>query len=126
MRALLVHYDMFVRWQLYRSQAMNRWHRECNDKHARLRAVLVESVRINGKPVQKHIAFLGSTSIDGSDRPRFWWEVTTRLNRLADRLSRQDRARIGETISKKVGGRLLTRSELAKFERMCAELLRLG
>jgi hypothetical protein len=36
---------------------------------ARLKGVLVESVRIDGKPRQKYIEFLGSTSIDGLDRP---------------------------------------------------------
>src|SRR5262245_49424717 len=116
---------MYVRWQLYRSQARNRALRKYNDKRARLKAVLVESVRIDGKPVQKHIAVLGSTSIDGSDRPRFWYEATTQLNRLSNRVSPQDRARIGEAISTKVGGRLMTKAELAKFERNRAELLRL-
>ena len=97
---------MFVRWQLYRSQARNRSHREHNDKHARLKAILVESVRIDGKPQQKHIAFLGSTSIDGGDRPRFWYEVTTKLDRLKENvraaaieLSAEDLERIGEALS---------------------------
>jgi hypothetical protein len=116
---------MYVRWQLYRSQARNRSHREHNDRRARLKAILVESVRVDGKPVQKHIAVLGSTSIDGGDRPQFWYEVTTQLRRLSNRISPQDRERIGEAIGKKVGGRLLTKAELAKFRRRRAELLRL-
>jgi hypothetical protein len=33
-----------------------RWDKE----RARLKAILVESVRVEGKPRQKHIAFLGS------------------------------------------------------------------
>ena len=52
----LIHYAMFVRWQTYRSQALWPWHAESNDKRARLKAILVESVRIDGKPRQKHIA----------------------------------------------------------------------
>jgi hypothetical protein len=114
---------MYVRWQLYRSQARDRRLRE--HKRARLKAILVESVRVDGKPVQKHIAVLGSTSIDGGDRPQFWYEVTTQLRRLSNRISPQDRERIGEAIGKKVGGRLLTKAELAKFRRRRAELLRL-
>src|SRR5438309_1274670 len=47
---------MYVRWQLYRPQARDRRLREHNDKRARLKAILVESVRVDGKPVQKHIA----------------------------------------------------------------------
>jgi hypothetical protein len=114
---------MFVRWQLYRSQARSRSHREHNDKHARLKAILVESVRVDGKPRQKHVAFLGSMSLDGGDRPRFCYDVTTKLNRLSNRISSQERERIGEAISKKVGGRLLTKAELAKFERLRADIL---
>ena len=59
------------------------------DKHARINAVLVESVRVDGKPRQKHIAFLGSLSIDriGNPPDRFWYDVATRLNR-GRRLSR--------------------------------------
>jgi hypothetical protein len=114
---------MYVRWQLHRSQARSRSVREHNDKRARLKAILVESVRVDGKPVQKHIVVLGSTSIDGGDRPQFWYEVTTQLRRL--RISPQDRLRIGEAIGKKVGGRLMTKGEQAKFSRRRAELLRL-
>jgi hypothetical protein len=86
---------------------------------------LVESVRVDGKPVQKHIAVLGSTSIDGGDRPQFWYEVATELRRLSNRISPQDRKRIVTAISEKVGGRLMTKAEQAKFRRRRAELLRL-
>jgi hypothetical protein len=113
---------MFVRWQLYRSQARNKHVRANRAGSARLRAVLVEAVRIDGRPRQKHVAVLGSTSIDGSDRPRFWYDVTTRLDRL--RLSRQERERIGAAIAKKVGGQLLTKAQIKQFERKRAQLLR--
>jgi|SRR5262249_8051855 len=112
---------MFVRWQTYRSKARERWQREHNDKRARLKAILVESVRVDGKPRHKHIAFLGSTSIDGSDRPRFWREVTTELNRL--QLSSAERARIGAAIAKKVPGKLLTKAQLRKAERRRQEIM---
>ena len=114
---------MFVRWQLYRSQALNRWQREHNDKHARLKAILVKSVRVDGKPRQRHVAFLGSTSIDGADLPRFWYDVTTRLDRLGNQLSLQERERIGAAIANKVGGQLLTTAQLAQFERRRQQLL---
>jgi len=55
---------MYVRWQQYRSQARDQRQRERNDERARLKATLVKNVRINGKPRQKHVAFLGSMSID--------------------------------------------------------------
>ena len=66
---------MYVRWQTYRSQALNFWHAENNDRRARLKAILVESARVDGKPRQKHVAFLGSiatgNSIDGIAGKRF-------------------------------------------------------
>jgi hypothetical protein len=40
---------MYVRWQQYRSKARNPRQRERNDERARLRAILVESVRVDGK-----------------------------------------------------------------------------
>lgn len=113
---------MFVRWQLYRSQARNRYVREANDKDARLKAILVESVRVDGKPRQRHIAFLGSVLIDGSDRRRFWYDVTTKLNRLSNRVSPLERSRIGDAIAKKVGGHLLTKAQLKQFDRLLARL----
>ena len=108
---------MFVRWQLYGSQALNPLQRKHNDERARLKASLVESIRIDGKPRQKHIAFLGSTSIDGGDRRRFWYDVTTQLKRLGKRVSPADRKRIESALSKRVKGRLLNKAELAQFER---------
>jgi hypothetical protein len=70
---------MYVRWRTYRSQARNDRLRAWNDERARQKAVLVESVRVGGKPRQRHIAFLGSMPLDRSDERRFWREVTARL-----------------------------------------------
>jgi hypothetical protein len=78
----LIHYGMHVRWQTYRSQALNPNRRARNDERARLKAVLVESVRVDGQPRQKHITFLGSMSIDRSDMRRFWHAVTARFDQL--------------------------------------------
>lgn len=107
---------MYVRWQQYRSQARDQRQRERNDQRARLEATLVKNVRVNGKPRQKHVAFLGSMSIDGSDRPRFWYDVTTRLTRLSNRLSPAEREQIGAAIAKRVGGSLLTEAQVVEFE----------
>ena len=104
---------MFVRWQRYRSRALNR---ERSDERARRSAVLIETIRIDGKPRQQHVAFLGSVSIDGSDRVAFWYGVTLRLNWLGNRLSPEEREQIGSAIAKRVEGRLLTEGELRQFE----------
>lgn len=114
---------MFVRWQLYRSQARDNRLRRDNDKRARLKAILVESVRIDGKPCQRHIAFLGSISIDGSDRRRFWYQVMSHLDRLSNRVPLPERERIIAAIAKKVG-LPLTPAELEQFRQDREELMR--
>src|SRR5262245_22011983 len=98
----LIHYSMYVRWQLYQSQARDSSMRERREPHARLKAILVESVRVGGRPRQRHIAFLGSVAIDGGDRRRFWYDVTTKLDRLSNRVSPDDRQRIEAAIAKRV------------------------
>jgi len=61
----LAHYIfMFVRWKQDKSQARDPYHRARKDNAACLKAILVESVRIDGKPRQKHITFLGSIHRD--------------------------------------------------------------
>lgn len=119
---------MFVRWQQYRSQALDDWQRKRNDRRARLKAILVESVRINGRPTQKHVAFLGSVIVDDVDDgvglTRFWYDVTRRLNGLRDRMSPDQRKRIEASLAKRVNGRLLTKAELNAFERQREETLR--
>ena len=113
----MIHYGMYVRWQTYRSQARSKWLAESNDRWARLKAVLVESVRVDGKPRQKHIAFLGSVQADdprmiegeGANaqfwrrmstrrKVRFWRDVMRRLERLGNRISPAARERISAAI----------------------------
>src|SRR5258706_11873219 len=85
---------MFVRWQEYKSQAKSRRLRAFRKKHGqhRLRAMLVETVRIDGKPHQRYLAYLGSVQAERRDRPRFWYDVTRKLDQC--RLSREERNRI--------------------------------
>jgi hypothetical protein len=119
---------MFVRWQTYRSQALWPWHAESKDKRARLKAILVESVRVDGKPRQKHIAFLGSIAsdeaIDGILGKRFWRDVRSRLKRLGNRVGPEDYERIIASIAAKVGGVPPTEAELEQFGRVVDEQLR--
>ena len=116
---ILVHYSMFVRWQTYPSQALNFWHAKHNDRRARLKAVLVESVRVDGKPRQKHIAFLGSIQSDDLDKASryFWRNVTLKLKRLGNRVSPEDYERIIASLAAKVAGRPLADEELERMER---------
>ena len=66
--------------------------------------MLVETVRIDGKPHQRYLAYLGSLQADRRDRPRFWYDVTRKLDQC--RLSREERKRIKSTIAKKIGGKV--------------------
>ena len=93
---------------------MHQRHAESNDKRARLKAILVESVRVDGKPRQKHIAFLGSIQPDDLDKASryFWRDVTLKLKRLGNRVSPEDYERIIASLAAKVGGRPLTDEEL--------------
>ena len=50
-------------------------------------------------------------------RRRFWYDVTTLLERLSNRVDPEDRQRIADSIAKKVGGRLMTEAELKQFDR---------
>ncbi|HAT45533.1 MAG TPA: hypothetical protein DDW33_14130 [Ktedonobacter sp.] len=74
---------MFVRWKKRTSHAKKSWLRE--DHGATLSAYLVESIRIEGKPRQKVIAFIHSirepelTSL--TSRYYFWHKVMTEVMR---------------------------------------------
>ncbi len=102
---------MFVRWQKRRrgSRAFGL----ARGKDVHWAAVLVESNRVDGKPRQQHIAYLGGITDSGieiaAQRAWFWQEVAHQFDRLANRISRDDRRRLEATIAKKVPR--LTREE---------------
>src|SRR5258707_14092240 len=73
---------MFVRWQEYKSQAKSRRRRAFRKKHGqhRLRAMLVGTDRIDGKPHQRYLAYLGSVQAERRDRPRSSCDATRKLD----------------------------------------------
>jgi hypothetical protein len=86
-------------------------------------AVVVESVRVNGKPRQRHVAYLASTTesriaVD-HQRRYFWDEVLDGLDRLGNRMSIEDRKRIETAIALKVPR--LTREEHEASVNKCTE-----
>jgi hypothetical protein len=98
-----VHY-MFVRWQ---SRQRNRAVFGPYGKgDVRWRVVLVESARVNGKPRQRHICYLGSVTESAIklliQRCHFWDKVGERLDRLGNQITTADRDRIEAVISEKV------------------------
>jgi hypothetical protein len=76
-------------------------------------AILAESTRVDGKPTQRHIAYLGGITDSALEHPAhrgyFWQEVMQRLDQLANRVLKDDRTRIEEAIAEKVPR--LTRQE---------------
>jgi hypothetical protein len=77
-----------------------------NTLDVRWAAVLVESVRVNGKPRQRHIAYLASITDSRTEivhhRRCFWDAVQEGLDRQGNAVSPEDRKRIEAAITCKV------------------------
>jgi hypothetical protein len=71
---------------------------------------LAESVRIEGRPRQRHIAFLGSIKIglewnrdvDTAQRSGFWHHARAVLDRLGNRITLDQRAKIEAALAARV------------------------
>ena len=105
---------MYVRWQRKRRADSDGW-------GALLTATLVESRRINGKPRQRSIAYLGSIREGKIERVLshhgfFWRKATTRLDQLD--ITRGQRDKIETALASRV--RRLTDSERAEVNKMLA------
>ena len=95
---------MFVRWQK-RKRRTQYWHfdqrRYLNGVH-HLAAVLVESKRVNGKPVLRHLAYLGGINETQLKTLRhrvwFWESATERLDKL--KVKGAERAKIEAALAK--------------------------
>jgi hypothetical protein len=104
---------MFVRWQNSKTVARQKQKGKVN----RCRAILVESVRVDGKSKQRYIAFIASYEPDVLDRQhlpewqqrlrlgsqcRFWRDVGERLDRLGNGISPEVRHKIETALAAKV------------------------
>jgi hypothetical protein len=126
---------MFVRWQKRKNQYSDparmrykpsptrmRYIHNLADTH--LAAILIESVRIDGKPRQRHIAYLAGINEKAivefvGARVRFWREVDAVLHRLSNRLTAAERERIVAAVAAKVPRP--TPAEAEQSERELAE-----
>jgi hypothetical protein len=74
---------MFIRWQK-RNLTPGQGHRD--DNLISWRAVLVESERVDGKPVPRHIGYIGSIGdaeiVDPEKRQRFWDDALASIDKL--------------------------------------------
>jgi hypothetical protein len=86
-------------------------------------AILVESVRVDGKPQQKHVAYLGSFSTrqaaSQAQRVFCWDAILKRFYRVGSRIPPQDREKILTAIASKLGPRP-TKRERAAVHRKAA------
>jgi hypothetical protein len=113
---------MFVRWQKYRSVA--KWH-QGEPPITRTKAVLVESVRIDGKPRLKHVAFIASYDEDYRTRNEvgcrctFWRQARDGLKQL--KLTPTQRRQIEALLAKRM--KPPTKREQAASDREYAALM---
>ena len=117
---------MFVRWQQYRSQNRRavKSYRKQKDETARLRAILVKAVRVDGEPRQQHIAYLASIERDRLrdiiGRVMFWRRAWQVLDRLGNRLTADERAHVELLLAKRV--RPPTPNQVRELEQVRARL----
>ena len=105
---------MFIRWKKRNRKSHAFGGGRGTDTH--WAAILVESSRVDGKPTQQHIAYLGGITdsaikltTTAAQRGFFWQAAMQQLDQLADRVLKDDRARIEAALAEKVPR--LTRKE---------------
>ena len=101
---------MFVRWQSRKRRSSYFGFSRDSDGNPiedwNWSAVLVESHRLDGKPRQKHIAYLGSITDSGiaisHQRGDFWLHLHEKLDQLGNRITPDERVKIEKKITQKV------------------------
>jgi hypothetical protein len=92
-----------------------RWQKRKRRQGVFYAAILVENVRVKGKPTQRHIAYLGGCIIKhAAQRPYFWDGVLARLKRLGNRITPVQRAAIIAALASKVPGPPTTKKQHPK------------
>lgn len=92
---------MYVKWQV--KKRSSAWH----SRGDLLTATLVECRRVEGKPRQQVVAYLGSVRLDYAGQHKihhvyFWDAVSERLDRLGDRLDIKTRQKIEAKLAQRV------------------------
>jgi hypothetical protein len=96
---------MYVRWQS-RKRRHSAYGPRRNESDVHWAAIAVENVRVDGKPTQRHITYLGGITESAirivHQRYYFWRKVEDELKSLGSRIGKQDRHRIKQAIARKV------------------------
>ena len=121
---------MFIRWQSRkRNIYYSHWGRKADpygDVH--WNAVLVESLRIDGEPRQKHIANLcGFTEhqVKGPYQQVYVWEHAIEvLDRLNNQITPEERRQFETALADRIGRRKPTKREIAATHKAAAANLK--
>jgi hypothetical protein len=115
---------MYVRWRSRKRQRSA--YGRCAEQDVHWAAILVESKRVNGKPVQRHIASLAVFTERYLKVPAqqsyIWKHVEARLRRLGKRISPVDEKHIKAALIEKIG-KPPTKRQRAAFERTRRKIL---
>jgi hypothetical protein len=121
---------MFIRWQSRkRTTYYSYWGRSADpygDIH--WNAVLVESVRLNGKPRQKHIANLGGFTEHqikiAAQQIYVWKRAIKALDGLGKRMTPEERRQIEAALADRIGRTKPTKREIAAQHKAAAGRLK--
>jgi hypothetical protein len=114
---------MYIRWQSRkrRRSQYGDWRRP--DIH--WSAVLVENTRVNGKPNQRHVAYLAGFTESAikimAQRCHLWDQIDHRLDRLGNQITPDDRRKIDAVLAARIPRP--TAAEYKNSAREAAELL---
>jgi hypothetical protein len=114
---------MYIRWQS-RKRKKAEFGRGKGDVH--WSAILAESARVDGKPTQRHIAYLvgfNESAVAHPQQQLYLWEgIAEQLARLDKLLSPEDREKIKAALVKKIG-EPPTKAQRAAFDRQREQIL---
>jgi hypothetical protein len=133
--AEVIHYaPMYIRWQSRKRSGrpqFGRRYREVGKRRLEVvdvhwRAILVENVRIDGKPTQRHIAYLAGFTESALAIPaqqRFIWDgIKQKLDHLGNRISPEGRRKIEAVMVAKIG-KPPTKRERDRLDRRRRQLM---
>jgi hypothetical protein len=120
----VIHYArMYIRWQS-RKRKKAAFGRGKGDVH--WSAILAESARVDGKPTQRHIAYLVGFNESAVAHPQqqlyLWERIAEQLTRLDQLLSPEDRENIKAALVKKIG-KPPTKAQRAALDRQREQIL---
>ena len=96
---------MFVRWTS-RARRTSEFGPDWEEPDVHHRAILVEAVRIDGKPRQRHVAhlvgFTESRAQTAHRRVNLWDEISERLDKLGEGITDRDRDKVEAAVTIKL------------------------